>query len=362
MRSVTAPDSTADRRRAGPTLPGRRQVALLALVAAAVIGLLYVLLPALAGLDETWARLSTGDPLWLIGALLLEFLSFFSYMALFRAVFGHASIPIDWLTSYRITMAGVVATRLIAMAGAGGIVLTAWALRRVGIEGREVAARMATFYVLLYGVYMAALVIGGFGLYAGILPGGSPPGLTLVPAILGALVIVAALVIAALSDDLEETFGGSEAVGTGRVRSALAAVPATIASGVRGGLTLLSAPRPGLLGAVGWFGFDIAVLWACLEAFGASPPIAVVVMAYFVGMAANTLPIPGGIGAVEGGMIGALIGFGVDAGLAIVAVLSYRAFAFWLPIGPGLIAYLQLLRSPAGGEPITSEPGSDQPS
>ena len=44
-------------------------------------------------------------------------------------------------------------------------------------------------------------------------------------------------------------------------------------------------------------------------------------------------------------MIGALIGFGVDAGLAIAAVLSYRAFAFWLPMLPGLLSYLRLRRA-----------------
>jgi putative heme transporter len=70
----------------------------------------------------------------------------------------------------------------------------------------------------------------------------------------------------------------------------------------------------------------------------------VLVMAYFVGMLANALPMPGGIGTVDGGMIGALIGFGVGGGLAIVAVLSYRAFAFWLPTLPGAIAYVQLVR------------------
>ena len=87
------------------------------------------------------------------------------------------------------------------------------------------------------------------------------------------------------------------------------------------------------------------MLWASLHAFGEAPSAAVVVMAYFVGMLANALPIPGGIGAVDGGMIAALIGFGVAGGLAIVGVLAYRAFAFWLPIIPGTIAYVQLLRT-----------------
>ena len=70
-------------------------------------------------------------------------------------------------------------------------------------------------------------------------------------------------------------------------------------------------------------------------------------MAYFVGMLGNLLPLPGGIGGVDGGMIGAFAGFGVDSGLAIVAVLVYRGFAFWLPTIPGAIAYLQLRRTVA---------------
>ena len=67
-------------------------------------------------------------------------------------------------------------------------------------------------------------------------------------------------------------------------------------------------------------------------------------MSYFVGQLANALPVPGGIGAVEGGMVGALVAFGEPAGLALAAVLTYRAFAFWLPTVPGAIAYVQLTR------------------
>jgi uncharacterized protein (TIRG00374 family) len=100
-----------------------------------------------------------------------------------------------------------------------------------------------------------------------------------------------------------------------------------------------------VLGAVAWWGFDIATLWACFHAFGPAPPVGVVVMAYFLGMLGNLLPLPGGIGGVDGGMIGAFIAFGVSSDLAIVAVLAYRGFAFWLPTVPGAIAYLQLRRT-----------------
>jgi hypothetical protein len=46
-------------------------------------------------------------------------------------------------------------------------------------------------------------------------------------------------------------------------------------------------------------------------------------------------------------MIGAFAAFGVDPGLAIVAVLAYRFFAFWLPIAPGALAFASLRRTVA---------------
>ena len=125
----------------------------------------------------------------------------------------------------------------------------------------------------------------------------------------------------------------------------LSPLPATAATGVRTAIDLVSSRDPYLLGAIGWWAFDIAVLWACFHAFGQAPPQAVIVMAYFVGMLGNTLPLPGGIGGVDGGMIGAFTAFGVDVNLSLVAVLAYRAFSFWLPTVPGAVAYLQLRRT-----------------
>ena len=112
-------------------------------------------------------------------------------------------------------------------------------------------------------------------------------------------------------------------------------MPAAAATGIRTAIALVSSRDPVLLGAVAWWGFDIAMLWACFHAFGASPPKGVIVMSYFVGMIGNTLPLPGGIGGVEGGMIGAFTAFGVRVQVSIVAVLAYRAFPFWLPTIPG---------------------------
>ena len=312
-----------------------------------VLAFLYFVLPKLLGLHDTWNRIQHGNAWWFALALVLELCSFFGYIILFRGVFIRGHSRIDWSASYQITMASLAATRLFAAAGAGGIALTAWAVRRSGMAPRVVACRMIAFLALLYGVYMITLVLDGVGLYIGLIPGGGSFAITVVPAIFGAVVIVLFLGISMLPRDVGSMLGplSSRTGRVARLAYRLAAASAAAASGVRTAIDLVRARNPSLLGAMAWWGFDIAVLWACFHAFGASPPKGVIVMSYFVGMLANTLPLPGGIGGVDGGMIGAFTAFGVDVELSVVAVLAYRAFAFWLPTLPGAVAYLQLRRT-----------------
>jgi uncharacterized protein (TIRG00374 family) len=318
----------------------------LAGAAALTLGAFYVLVPAIAGLDETWGRIQDGSVFWLVAALLLEIFSYGAYVVAVRAVIGAGTPPIGWRDSARITMAGIVASRLFATAGAGGIAVTAWALHRLGMEPRELTKRLSALMVMIYAVFMAALALAGLALWLGLAPGKAPVGLTLVPALAALGVIAAALMLAIASEDLDAAADRiTEADGwIRRVGGWVAAAPATLGSGVRNAVRQLGEERIGLAGAIGWWAFDVGVLLACLAAFGDAPSVAAVVCAYFLGQFANTLPVPGGIGAVEGGMVGALIGFGTGAGLAVVAVLAYRFFAFWLPIAPGAIAYAQLLR------------------
>jgi uncharacterized membrane protein YbhN (UPF0104 family) len=310
----------------------------LAVVLAALAALgLYLLLPRLAGLDETWRRLSEGDVAWLALALVAELGSYAAYLLLFEAVLAPPPARIDRRRALEITLAGVAATRMLATAGAGGIALTAWALRRSGLPSRTVGTRMTTFIVLLYAVFMGALVLAGFGLALGLLPGPDPWGLTVVPALLGVIVIAVALALALVPHELRAT-------GRGRALRWPLLAATTVADGVRGALRAAGERDPRLLGAVGWWAMDIVTLWACLRAFGGHPPLAALVMAYFVGQLGNLLPLPGGIGGVDGALIGALVGFGTPTGLAIAGVLAYRGFSFWLPTIPGVVAYVRLLR------------------
>lgn len=320
----------------------RRHALLAALFVLVALSVLYVLVPRIAGLDETWRRLATGDPWWLGVALALEVGSFASYVVLFHGVF-----EVGWGASWRITLAGVTASRVLAAGGAGGIVLTVWALRHEGLSNRRVATRMTAFLVLLYAVYMAALLVGGLGLRSGVLHGRAPVALTLVPAAFAAVVVVVALLATRVPADLDRRLGRLSSTPRlrGRVARGLARGGAVLGEGVRDAVGLLRGRDIALLGAVGWWAFDVGALWACLAAFGDAPSGGVIVMAYFVGTLGNLLPLPGGVGAVEGGVIGTLVAFGTPAGLAIAGVLSYRAFSLWLPTFAGAVAYAQLTRA-----------------
>lgn len=324
----------------------RRVIVALLFIAAALAGL-YFLLPKLAGLNQTWGRLRHGDPVWLAIGALFELCSVAGYALLFRTVFGRDAPRLDWRASVQIPLAGIAAIRLFAAAGAGGVAVTVWALRRAGLGARLIGCRMVANYVVQYSVYLGALIVCGIGLRIGIFSGPAPFLLTTVPALLscGALLLVAGMAL--VPSDFERRLNtlATRSGRVGRIAARFATAPATLGSGVRTALDLVRERRLGLLGAIVYWGFDIAVLGVSFRAFGTTVPAAVLVMGYFLGTLGSLLPLPGGVGGVEGGMIGAFVAFNVPAAHAVIAVLAYRAISFWLPTLPGVGGYLGLRKT-----------------
>src|SRR5262249_4025544 len=148
-----------------PGQPGflrrHRRAAVTVLGAVLVAGFVYYVIPQIAGLGPTLQRLRGADLWWLALGVLLEAISIFGEIVLFRGVFSHPGRRMGWRISYEITLAGGAATKILATAGAGGIALTVWALRACGLPTAEVAGGMVCYEILTYGVYMAALAIGG---------------------------------------------------------------------------------------------------------------------------------------------------------------------------------------------------------
>jgi uncharacterized protein (TIRG00374 family) len=353
---AAGPTAEAAEPEAGLTT-GRRRIAIYTVAVLVIVLALYLGLPQLAGLSDTLDVIRDADPWWIAVALGFNVLSFGAYVALFRGIIGGRSTSsavashLDWAASYQITMAGLAATRLFSAGGAGGIALTYWALRRAGMRRQEAACRMVAFLVLLYAVYTLTLVVCGLFLRIGLFRGPSPVGMTIVPAALAGVAIVIFLLVSLIPSDVERRLA---AWSRGYRRRALwlrrlATGPATVARGTRMAIETLRHPSTGVLalvGAIGFWAANIAVLWACFHAFGEAVPKAALVQGFFVGMAANLLPFfPGGVGSVDAGMIAAFIAFGEPSATVIVSVLTYRVIAFWLPIPPGIMAYIQLRKT-----------------
>ena len=328
--------------------------ALAVLVAAAFAQ--YVL-PHIVGLGPTLGRLRHGHVVWLAVGVALEACSLFGEVALFRGVFGRLGNRIGWTTSAEITLAGAAATKLVAAAGAGGVAVTAWGLRAYGLSGAEVADGMVCFGILAYGVYVVAVAVAGFGLWFGLFGGPAPVGLTLIPATLATAVILVAASMLFANQPVTEFLERRAERSRGRASKwwhRVAAAPHAVRAGMLGALAMVRRRDPSLLGAVAYWGFDIGALWASYHAFGHSPPGAVLVLGYYLGTAGNVLPVPGGIGGVEAGMIGSFVGFRVRASLATLAVLGYRTISYWLPTLPGAVAYVRLRRR-AGQPPSQAQ-------
>ena len=339
----------------------RRRAVLTALGALVVVGFIYFVIPEIAGLGPTLQRLRAGDLWWLALGVWLEAISIGGEIGLFRGVFARHGNRVGWRMSYEITLAGGAATKILATAGAGGIALTVWALRAAGLPTDEVATGMVCYEILTYAVYMGALVICGLGLWFGVFAGKAPVVLTLAPALFGLAVIT--IVVSMLFFDVpaERYLLRRAHASHGRARrwwQRAAALPRSLQAGLRAAIAMFRRRDPAVLWPLVAWGFDIGTLWAAFNAFGHAPPPAVLVMGYYVGTLANTLPLPGGIGGVEGGMIGSFLAFGVNGSLAVLAVLGYRTISYWLPTVPGTIAYIELRRHVASTEVTTATPAT----
>jgi putative heme transporter len=314
-----------------------------------LVAAIYIAVPKIAGLEDALAKLGEARRSWILVALGATVLTFGAYVALFRGVVGDRVLRLEWGESYQITMAGLAATRLFSAGGAGGIVLTYWALRKAGIRRTESARRMVAFLILLYGVYVIALIVFGALLRVGVLPGDGPVSITVVPAAIAAAVGVVVLLIALVPGDLSRRL--DRRTGDGRWAKAmtwLAQLPETMGSGIRTAYEFVRHPREGWLpiaGAIGFWASNIMILWASFKSLGVTVPLGEIVVGFFVGMAANLAPAPAGVGAVDGGLIGAFAILGFPLETVIAAVLIYRLFAFYLPVPPGIVAFFQLRRT-----------------
>jgi len=305
----------------------------------AVVLLVVAALVLLPGLGSLRSDLAGAKGSWLVLAAVLQILSCASYVLVFRAVFCRR---MSWRTSAEIGFSELAANSLFSFGGTGGLALGAWIMRRGGLAGDHVARRSVAFFLLTSLTNVALLAVGGVALATGALPGARSPWFGAVPAVVALLGIALALVAGR----------GASALAGGARRARVAAVARAVGDGVAEALELLREGDPALiLGALGYLLFDIAMLGVCFVAFGNDvPPLGVLVVAYIIGQLGGLIPIPGGIGGVDGGLIGTLALYGVGPGDAAVAVIAYRGLLLAIPAVLGLPA-LAILRRRLHAEP-----------
>jgi uncharacterized membrane protein YbhN (UPF0104 family) len=272
---------------------------------------------------------------WVVAAVLLEVLSCACYVVAFLQVFDRAPRRVgSWVA---LSEEGFGAA--VSLGGASSVAVGAWLMVERGAAPRRIAERSAVLFLYTSAINVFTLILAGLGLFLG-LPGPSDPLLSIVPAAVGLAVLGVFLLLPRQADRL------GRRARSGRLQTLLTETAASLRDTER----LVFRPDWRILGAIGYLWLDIAVLFACLAAAGEKPPLAAVVLAYQIGYLSNLIPVPGGIGVLDGSLIGMLVLYGFDGTVATAATLVYHAIALWVPAIWGTIAFIRLQQTK--GQPI----------
>ncbi len=265
------------------------------------------------------------NPALVIAAVVLELASCLSFVVIFRLFFK----PIPAPAAREMAWSQMGSGALLPGGGVGSLAVGGWLLHLAGMSTPQILRRSSGLFFLTSAINVIVLAAGGLILLVGI--GGGPHDVlrTGLPVAVAAAAVIVVLGLPRVMRRISSRIPAPawlEDVGTG--------IPAARDALLR--------PSWRLLGALGYLLFDIAVLWTTLAAVGPAPPVAALAVAYLAGYLPNVVPIPGGIGILDAGLVGALGLYGLPLAHAAAAVLVYHAVAFWVPTLGGMLAYTRL--------------------
>jgi uncharacterized membrane protein YbhN (UPF0104 family) len=309
-----------------PAAPGERHdlrrrlltVVLLTVCVGAVVAAVPDLRPVVREIEQI-------NPALVAAAVALELASCLSFVVIFRMFFPSTSARVARELSWSQMGSGA----LLPGGGVGSLAVGGWLLHLVGMPTREIVQRSSGLFFLTSAVNVLTLGAAGGVLILGV--GAGPHDLLHagLPVLGATAVVIGVLSLPRLTRRFSAAHPRAVWLGD-------------IGVGIPDARRALAHPSWRLWGAAGYLFFDIAVLWAAFAAVGPAPPVAPLVVAYLVGYLANATPIPGGVGVLDAGLVGALALYGLPITHAAAAVLVYHAIAFWLPTLGGTIAYARL--------------------
>jgi uncharacterized membrane protein YbhN (UPF0104 family) len=265
------------------------------------------------------------NPGLVAAALGLELASCLSFVVIFRLFFR----PVPRTVAREMAWSQLGSGALLPGGGVGSLAVGGWLLHLAGMSAQQIVRRSSGLFFLTSAINVFTLAAAGLLLLLGITNGPHD----MLRAGLPVIVALAAIILVLGLPNL-----------TRRVSSnhPKAAWLEDIGIGIPAARHALTRPSWRLLGALGYLLFDIAVLWTTFAAVGPVPALAPLIVAYLAGYLANAIPIPGGIGVLDSGLVGALTLYGLPVTHAAAAVLVYHAIAFWIPTLGGTLAYTRL--------------------
>jgi uncharacterized membrane protein YbhN (UPF0104 family) len=301
------------------------------LISLVILGVLILgLLLAVPGLRHIADRLTDVNPAWVALAIGLEVVSCIGYVLVFQHVFRRAPLRL----ATRIAFSEMAFGAVVPLGGAGGIAIGAWVVKAKGGSLRRFMERSGVLFLMTSGVNVGTLTLAGLlvglGVFAApdhVLMGFLPAACGLTIIALGLSVPRAARMVARDRDTRIARW----------LRTTAGLIDATVYE--------IMHPSWRALGAVLYLWGDIAVLWVSFKAFGTPPSIGAMALAFIIGYIGNVLPIPGGVGALDGGLTAALVLYGAGATTSAAAVLVYHGIVLWIPTLLGTIAFLGLRRT-----------------
>jgi uncharacterized membrane protein YbhN (UPF0104 family) len=294
----------------------------------ALAGAFYFLLPQLANLDDS-AEAASQANWWWLGPMVVGAAATIGFAAL--AFVASVPVPIPYLPALRMQLASSFVSR-IAPANTGYLAMGVRFLQRSGLDPGAAAAAVGLCALTGFVVHLS--LMAAFLAWVGT----SDVGFSLPEANTVFIVIAVAV----------STAGLMILVVPALRRRILPPLLVQIRNAVSSAADVLTSPLRVIsliYGQVGITMSFILTLAAAIAAFGGGVSFPEIGAAYLVAAAlGSAAPTPGGLGAVEAALVGALTGYGMSSGTAVSAVLTFRLVTYWLPMLPGWLTFQQMQR------------------
>ena len=321
----------------------RRRLRSRLLFAVALVAVVVAVVLVLPGLGSLRSRLAHAKPGWLALGVALKLASGLGYVVVFRMIFCRR---MSWRVSYQIGMSELGANALFPTGGAGGLALGAWALKRGGMRGEEIARRTVAFFLLTSVPNVLGVILLGLALAVGIFAGEQNPLLTVLPALVAVAAVAATLLAGRIGGALGRSSRRPLAGRARRAKARAAQGSERPRRGSAGGARVAARGQP-----------RAHLRPARLSRLRRADPVGRLSRAGGGALAGRPLtgvpdgelggliPVPGGIGGVDAGLVGTLALYHVSLTSAVGAVLAYRAIALWVPAVAGGTAFMWLRRT-----------------